>query len=214
MPRPGIKPLLLFEPVAPVSASVKVLFPTCSDPDPQVPEKKSRGVKPEPLGGTSTIATLFRFVTLRLLNVSEIAVIVPERPLTVAVEPCDCPRLLLTVIPPDEVHVVTFPEVVHEARACAGSSRSAPMTKTNKPSLSSAERSGIAERTWCDMGRTSRCRAIGDFQRTPLANDWATVKRSSFERWKISRIGFAVGGNIVKRWLRTSLGHGKSFDEQ
>ena len=145
MPRPGSKPLLLFEPDAPVSASVKVLFPTCCDPDPQILEKKSKGVKPEPLGGTSTIATLSRFVTLRLVNVSEIAVIVPDKPLTADVEPSEAPKVLLTVIPPDEVHVVTLPVVVHEARACAGS-RSAPMARTNGLSLSSADRRGIAEK--------------------------------------------------------------------
>lgn len=142
---------MLSVPFAPESASVRVLFPICCDPDPQIPEKKSKAVKPELLGGTSTMATPFRFVTLRLFNVSEIAVIVPESPLTEAVEPCDCPKVLLTVIPPDEVHVVTLPEVEHEARACTGS-RSAAMARTNGLSLSSAERSGIAIRAWNDMG--------------------------------------------------------------
>jgi len=190
MPRPGSKPLLLFEPVAPVSARVKVVFEEL-----QIPEKKSNGVKPEPLGGTSTIATLFRFVTLRLFNVREIAVIVPERPLTEAVEPADAPKVLLTVIPLEEVHVVTLPVVVHEARACVGN-RNAPIARTNGLSLSSAERSDIAEKAWDDMGTTSRCKAIDDFQRTPLAIDWTTVERSSFERWKI--------GPYCLRRMRTS----------
>ena len=70
--------------------------------------------------------------------------------------------MLLTVIPPDEVHVVTLLVVVHAARACAGR-RSAPMARTNGLSLSSAERSDIAERAWDDIGATSRCKAIGDF---------------------------------------------------
>lgn len=101
-------PLTLSVPVAPVSARVKVAFP-----ESQTPEIKSKGVKPEPLGGTSAIATLFRFVTLRLFNVSEIAVIVPERPLTEFEDPTEAPNAPLTVIPPDEVHVVTLPVVVH-----------------------------------------------------------------------------------------------------
>jgi len=122
---------------------------------------------------------LFRFVTLRLVNVSETAVIVPERPLTLAVEPSDAPKVLLTVIPLDEVHVVTLPEVLHEARACTGS-RNAPMATANGLSLSSAERSGIAERAWDDMGATSRCKALGDFWGTPMAIGWTTVERSSF----------------------------------
>jgi hypothetical protein len=142
-------PLTLSGPVAPVSARVKVAFAEL-----QTPEIKSNGVKPEPLGGTSTIATLFRFVTLRPFNVSEIAVIVPERPLTAAVEPIDAPKVPLTVIPLDEVHVVTLAVVVHEARALAGS-KSAPMTRKSGLSLSSAERSGIAERAWDDMGNLS-----------------------------------------------------------
>jgi hypothetical protein len=97
-------------------------------------------------------------------------VIVPERPLTAAEEPTEVPKVLLTVIPPDEVHVVTLAVVVHEARACAGSS-SAPMARTNGLSLSSVERSGITGRAWDDMGATSRCKAIGDFQKPPLAFD-------------------------------------------
>jgi len=113
MPRPGSMPWKLSVPVAPVSARVKVLLPICCDPDPHIPEKRSKAVKP--LGGTSTIAALFRFVTLRLFNVSEIAVTVPGRLATEIEEPTDALRVLLTVIPPDEVHVVTFPEVVHEA---------------------------------------------------------------------------------------------------
>lgn len=84
IPRPGIKPLSLFAPVAPVSAKVIVVLAEL-----QIPESKSKGVKPDPLGGTSTTATLFRFVTLSVFNDSEIAVIVPERPLTVAEEPTD-----------------------------------------------------------------------------------------------------------------------------
>lgn len=205
IPSPGIKPLVLPGPFAPVSASVKVLFPICCDPDPQRPDRKSKAVKPEPLGGTSTIATLFRFATLRLVSVIEMAVIVPERPVTVAVEPIEAPTVLLTVIPADDVHVVTLPLVVHEARACTGS-RSAPMARTNGLSLSSAERSGIAERAWDDMGATSRCKAIGDFQRTPLAIDGTTVERSSFERWKIGLIAFAVRGEHGKRRLPTFFG--------
>src|SRR5271170_2030832 len=202
MPTPGSKPLLLLLPVAPLLTRVKVLFPICCDPVPQIPERKS---KAEPLGGTSTIATLFRLLTLTLVNVSEIAVIAPERPLTVAEEPTDAWKVLLTVIPADEVHVVTLPLVVHAARACAGS-RSAPMARTNGLSLSSAERSGIAERAWDDMGATSRCKAIGDFQRKPLAIDGTTVERSSFERWKIGLIAFAVRGEHRKRRLPTFFG--------
>jgi len=57
MPRPGSMPWKLSVPLAPVSASVRVLFPTCSLPEPQIPEKKS---SPEPVGGTSTMAMLFR----------------------------------------------------------------------------------------------------------------------------------------------------------
>src|SRR5579862_1300335 len=139
-------PLRLFAPFAPVSASVKVAFPEL-----QIPEKKSKAVKPEPLGGTSTMATLFRFVTLRLFNVSEMTVIVLERPLTETVEPADAPKVPLTVIPLDEVHVVTLPVVVQAALDCAGI-RSAPMARTTGVSLSSAERSGIAEVEWHDIG--------------------------------------------------------------
>jgi hypothetical protein len=80
------------------------------------------------------------------------------------------------------------------------------MARTNGLSLSSAERSGIAERAWDDMGATSRCKAIGDFQRTPLAIDGTTVERSSFERWKIGLIAFAVRGEHGKRRLPTFFG--------
>jgi hypothetical protein len=68
---------------------VKVLFPICCVPEPQTPERKSKGVRPEPLGGTSTIATLFRFVTLRVFSARVTDVIVPEIPLTAVVEPTD-----------------------------------------------------------------------------------------------------------------------------
>jgi len=179
-------PLTLSVPVAPVSARVKVAFA-----ESQTPEIKSKGVKPDPLGGTSTIATLFRFVTLRLFNVSEIAVIVPERPLTEAAEPSDAPNVLLTVIPLDEVHVVTLAVVVHEARACADNRR-VPKARTTGTSVSNAERNRIAARAWDDMEATSRCMATDDLQRTPLAIDWTTVERSSLEKWIIGLIAFAL----------------------
>jgi hypothetical protein len=183
-------------PVAPVSASVKVLFPICVEKAPQIPEKRSRAV---PLGGTSAIATLFKpaasevgAVMSRLVRVIEIAVTVPGRLGTEIEEPADANCVPLTVIPLDEVHVVTLPVVLHEAQACAGT-RSVPMARTNGLSLSRAERSGIAEGAGHDMGQPLVLRPLAIFQKTPLAIDRTTVEGPSFERWKIGLIAFAVG---------------------
>ena len=76
-----------------------------------------------PLGGTSTIASLFKLVMSRFVIVNEMLLIVPERPLTVIEEPSEVPVVPLTVIPLDEVQVVTLLEVEHWPCARAGISR-------------------------------------------------------------------------------------------
>ena len=88
-------------------------------PESQIPEKKSKAVKPEPLGGTSTIATLFRSVTFGPLTSLRYCYC-PERPLTETVEPTDAPKVPLTVIRSNEVHVVTLLVVLHAGRVCLG----------------------------------------------------------------------------------------------
>jgi hypothetical protein len=69
-PKKGTMPPTLSEPVAPVSASVKLAFAEL-----QIPEIRSKDV---PLGDLSAIATLFRLETLRPLKFTEIAVTVAE----------------------------------------------------------------------------------------------------------------------------------------
>ncbi|MFY9937354.1 MAG: hypothetical protein WAK33_10795 [Silvibacterium sp.] len=149
-------------------------------------------------------------VMSRLVRVTEMAVTVPGRLVTEIEELSDTPTELLTPIPLNEVHVVTLPEVVQEARACVGSS-SAPMARTNGLSLNSAERGDIAERAWDDMGNLSR-KAIGDFQRTPLAIDSASLNaRRSRDR----KVGLSPSRQKEhhQRWHRSFLEHAKSIDE-
>jgi hypothetical protein len=147
-PTPDIIPLLLSVPL-PESASVKVLFPICSVPVPQTPDKRSNAVKPEPEGGTSTTAALFRSWTLRLVKVNEMLVTL-VRPPTTLEEPSDAPKVPLTVIPPDEVHVVTFGDVEQMACARAGVNRAIKARKIRQ-TVGRASRKGMTERSCNDM---------------------------------------------------------------
>jgi hypothetical protein len=177
----------------------------------QIPEKKSNGVKPEPLGGTRTIATLFRFVTLRVFNDSEIAVTVPESPLTVADEPTDAPKVPLTVIPLDEVHVVTLPVVVHAARDCGGSS-SALMARTNELSLSSAERCRIAKRAWDAMEQPLVVKPLAIFRKC----QWRLIGQrlsARHSRDAIGPVAFAIGENIMNIAPHFPLEHANLIKE-
>src|SRR5271156_2759936 len=113
---------------------------------------------------------------------------------------------------PEPLGIDIEPEL-EKVWACAGS-RSAPMARTIGLSLSSAERSAIAERPWDDMGATSRCKAIGNFQRTPLAIDGTTVERSSFERWKNWAYRLRYKREHRERGSALSLEHAKSIDSR
>jgi hypothetical protein len=65
-------------------------------PYPQTPDITSSAAAP--FGATRTTATLLRFVTLRLVNVIDMALTVPERPETVTLEPTETLVLEFTVI--------------------------------------------------------------------------------------------------------------------
>jgi hypothetical protein len=55
------------------------------------------------------------------------------------------------------------PNVCAWTGAANTANKSAPVARTKVLSLSSAERSGIAEKEWDGMSATSRYKAIGDF---------------------------------------------------